>query len=416
VPRRLGALLVVALLAFPRSVSAYGVLAHEAIIDAVWASSIAPLLRARYHVDATALEKARAYAYGGAIIQDSGYYPLSSRTFGDFTHYVRSGDFIAALLRDASNANEYAFALGALAHYAADNNGHPIAINRSVPLLFPKLERQYGDRVTYEENPSAHLRTEFGFDVVQVARGAYAPKAYHDFIGFEVATPVLERAFHDTYGLELKDVFGNYGLAIGTFRWAVSQAIPSMTKVAWQDKRQQVDRTAESRAPATAFTMTRAQYEDAWGQEYKRPNVGHRILAWVIRVLPKVGPLRSLAFKPPTPETERYFVQSFNDTVERYKTLLTDVRQGSLRLANRNFDTGQPAIAGSYGLADDAYAEWVKRLADAHFDDVTPAIRANVLGYYKSLDAPIATKASAKKWRALTTELDALRTLRTSAR
>lgn len=402
------------LLSLPRTVFAYGVLAHEAIIDSVWDASIVPLLRARYRVSAADLEHARAYAYGGAIIQDSGYYPLSSRTFGDLTHYVRSGDFIAALLREASNVDEYAFALGALAHYAADNDGHPIAINRSVPLIYPKLERKFGDRVTYEDNPAAHLRTEFGFDVVQVARGAYAPKAYHDFIGFEVATPVLERAFRDTYGLELKDVFGKYDLAIGTFRWAVSQAIPSMTKVAWQQKRDQIDNTAATAPPASAFTMSRAQYEESWGTTYKRPNVGHRILGWILRVLPKIGPLRSLAFKAPTPETERYFVQSFNDTVARYKALLADVRQGSLRLSNRNFDTGELAAAGTYGLADDAYANWVKRLADDHYDGVTPAIRANVLAYYKSLDAPIATKADAKKWRVLTTELNALRTLRTN--
>lgn len=391
-------------------------LAHEAIIDAVWASSIAPLLRARYHPSPAALERARAYAYGGAIIQDSGYYPLSSRTFGDLTHYVRSGDFIEALLRDASNVNEYAFALGALAHYAADNDGHPIAINRSVPLIYPKLARKFGDRITYEDNPSAHLRTEFGFDVVQVARGAYAPKAYHDFIGFEVATPVLERAFRDTYGLDLKDVFGNYDMAIGTFRWAVSQAIPSMTKVAWQDKRGDVEAAAASAPKPQAFSMTRGQYEQAWGTSYKRPNAGHRVLAWIMRVLPKIGPLRPLAFKAPTPEAERYFVQSFNDTVTRYQALLADAGHGALRLQNRNFDTGQPALAGDYRLADDAYAEWVKRLADDHYGTVTPAIRANVLVYYKSLDAPIATKADAKKWRALTAELGALRTLRTAAR
>ena len=187
---------------------AYGVLAHEAIIDSVWESSIAPLLRARFHPSADRLVRARAFAYGGAIIQDSGYYPFSSRSFGDFTHYVRSGEFIAALIREASTVDEYAFALGALAHYAADTGGHPLAINRAVPLIYPKLAGKYGVTMTYADNPSAHIRTEFGFDVVQVARAAYAPQAYHDFIGFDVSTPVLERAFRSTYGVELTEVFG----------------------------------------------------------------------------------------------------------------------------------------------------------------------------------------------------------------
>jgi hypothetical protein len=102
---------------------------------------------------------------------------------------------VEALVRDSKDLNEYAFALGTMAHYTADNNGHRIAVNRSVPILYPKLRRKYGEVITYDENPAAHLKTEFGFDVLQVAKGHYAPDAYHDYIGFEVAQPLLERAF-----------------------------------------------------------------------------------------------------------------------------------------------------------------------------------------------------------------------------
>ena len=126
-----------------------------------------------------------------------GYYPFGSKFFSDLVHYVRSGDFVLALLKDAQTSadiNDYAFALGALAHYAADNLGHPVAINRTVPLVYPKLRAKFGPEVTYEDNPAAHLKTEFGFDVIEVARGQYANEAYHDFIGFQVAKPLLERA------------------------------------------------------------------------------------------------------------------------------------------------------------------------------------------------------------------------------
>ncbi|PYT08273.1 MAG: hypothetical protein DMF60_05120 [Acidobacteria bacterium] len=223
----------------------YSVLTHEAIIDAAWDDSIKPILLKRFPgATAEQLRVAHAHAYGGAIIQDMGYYPFGSKFYTDLVHYVRSGDFIEALLGEARDIDEYAFALGALSHYAADNTGHPVAVNPTVPILFPKLQAKYGNRVTYVEDPAAHLKTEFGFDVVQLARGRYASEDYHDFIGFKVARPLLERAFKKTYGIEMKDIFINLDLALGTFRRAVSTVIPQMTKVAWETKRDQIEKAS----------------------------------------------------------------------------------------------------------------------------------------------------------------------------
>src|ERR1700728_4245927 len=190
---------------------AYSVLTHEAIVDAAWDDAIRPALLKRFPNATTEdLKNAHAFAYGGCAIQDMGYYPFGSKFFSDLVHYVRTGDFIEALLRDSNNINDYAFALGALAHYAADNNGHRIAVNRAVPLLYPKLRRKYGDVVTYDENPAAHLKTEFGFDVLQVAKGRYASDAYRDRIGFLVPKDLLARAFEETYSLDLDSVLSNY--------------------------------------------------------------------------------------------------------------------------------------------------------------------------------------------------------------
>src|SRR3954469_7268452 len=101
----------------------YSVLTHEAIVDALWDTSIQKMLVARFPMATSdELEQAHAYVYGGCILQDMGYYPFRSRFFSDLTHYVRSGDFVIALVRESQDLNEYAFALGALAHYAADNN------------------------------------------------------------------------------------------------------------------------------------------------------------------------------------------------------------------------------------------------------------------------------------------------------
>lgn len=394
-----------ALLALPAS--AYSVLTHETIIDAAWVQSIQPLLEARFHPSPEELKRAHAYAYGGCIIQDAGYYPFGSKFFSDMAHYVRSGKFVLALLDSASNTDEYAFALGALAHYFADTHGHPLAVNPSVALLYPKLRRRYGAVMLYEQNPAAHMRTEFGFDVVQVAAGHYAPEAYRDFIGFEVAKPVLERAFVSVYGLELKDVFGSVDLALGTYRWAVSSIIPLTTKVAWEMKRDAITAAYPGiTREKFLYNISRTDYERAWGREYRRPGIGARILAGVFRVLPKVGIFKPLAFRPPTPEAERLFMLSFNDTLAAYKRALSLLPQG-LTLVNLDLDTGQGTHPGEYELADRTYAQWLERLAAHHFKTVTPAIRADILRFYTSAGAAAARRHS-KRWQRALADLKAL--------
>src|SRR5437016_13975274 len=137
-------------IAAPRETRAYSVLAHEANIDALWEPAIRPLLQRRFpHATCEELQTARAYAYGGSVVQDLGYYPFGSHFFSNLLHYVRTGDFVNALISDARDVNEYAFALGALGHYAADNSGHPMAVNRAVPLMYPKLKAQFGNNVHY---------------------------------------------------------------------------------------------------------------------------------------------------------------------------------------------------------------------------------------------------------------------------
>jgi hypothetical protein len=400
---------VACVFAAPVSVAAYSALAHEAIIDAAWDGSIEPALRARFHATADELKRARAFAYGGSLIQDIGYYPFSSRFFGDLTHYVRGGDFVEAMLRESTDVTEYAFALGALAHYAADTRGHPLAVNRAVPVLYPKLRERFGDVVTYEQNPSAHLKTEFGFDVVQVARGKYASGAYHDFIGFEVSKPVMARAFRSTYGLELNDVFESIDLSIGTFRWTVNTTIPGMTKVAWDLKENEIEAlTPGATRESFTFAQTRAAYEQKWGTEYKRPALRHKIVAFLLRIVPRFGPFKPLAFKPPTAETERWFLDSFERSVEYYRTLVGAAARSQLSIANRNFDTGATVKPGEYSLVDKTYAELVERLArnDQGTASIPQALLTQIGGFYADPSAPIETKKHKKDWVKLTRALE----------
>src|ERR1700752_4687291 len=185
---------------------AYSVLTHEEIVDLLWSDEIQPLILKRFPgLSADQLKEAHAYAYGGAVIQDLGYYPFGSREFSDLVHYVRSGDFVRELLIESQNADEYAFALGALSHYASDMVGHPI-VNQAVAIQYPKLRAKFGSSVRYSEDKTAHLKKEFGFDTVQVAKNRYASHQYHDFIGFQVSKPLLERVFPLVYGLKFDDV------------------------------------------------------------------------------------------------------------------------------------------------------------------------------------------------------------------
>ena len=413
---RLAGLMLV-LLASTHVSLGYSVLTHEAIIDSSWDDSIKRILVKRFpRANAEQLREAHAYAYGGAIIQDMGYYPFGSKLFTDLVHYVRSGDFIEALLDESQDINEYAFALGALAHYAADNNGHPIAVNRAVPVAYPKLRVKYGDKVTYVEDPTAHIKTEFGFDVLQVAKGRYATEAYHDFIGFKVSKPVLKRAFKRTYGIEITDLFASLDLAIGTYRRAVSTVIPELTKVAWETKKDEIEKVSPGiTRDKFVYRISRAEYQKQWGKEYDKPGVTAKTLALFVRVLPKVGPLAPLSFKPPTAETERMFLESLGATLSGYHALLAKAQTGRIDLQNKDFDTGELTRPGEYELADETYAKLLNKLADRKFDGVTPELRKNILSFYGDLNAPIKTKQDKKDWRKTLASLEQLKAAPTQA-
>jgi hypothetical protein len=396
---------------WPASTSAYAVLAHEAIIDTAWNTNIRPLLLARFpNATPEQLKEAHGYAYGGAIIQDMGYYPHGSHFFSDLTHYVRSGDFILALLRDAKDLDGYAFALGALSHYAADNDGHFIGVNRAVPILYPRLGRKYGDTITYEQNPLAHVKTEFGFDVLQVAQGRYAPDSYHDFIGFEVSAPLLNQAFQETYGLDLKSVLSDEDKVLESYRHDVSQLLPKATRIAWSLKKDDIMKDQPGITKNKfLYNLSRASYQKNWGNKYQPPTFGERFLAFLTKIIPKIGPLKVLELRTPTPETERMFEASFNAALDRYRKLLAQAGSGHPDLPNDNFDTGTATGPGMYRLDDETQAELLGALAKQNFTGASPELRATLLEFYSHPDAAYATKQNRKAWAAVQAELEQLK-------
>ena len=345
---------------------AYSVLAHQAIIDAAWDDAIVPLLRQRYPgVTAGEATAARAFAYGGSVIQDLGYFPLGSRRFTNLVHYVRSGDFVEALIRESRTPEELAFAIGGLAHYACDNSGHPLATNLVVPLMYPKVRAKVGERALYADSPARHIMVEFAFDVLQVAGGGYAAQAYRDRIGFEVAKPLLERAFRATYGLELKDLFGDEDLAIGTYRHAIGTVIPEMTRLAWEDEQDEIRaRTPNVVRENFVFTLTRDQYDAEYGTEYRKPSLLTRTLFYIMKIIPKLGPFRPLAFEPLTPEAAGLFVQSFETSRERFRGWVLALRKGPVSLENSDLDTGQPPNPNENPLVAETNEDLAKLLKE----------------------------------------------------
>ncbi len=366
---------------------AYSVLTHQATVDSAWKDCLLPALLRRYP-GATADEQreARGFAYGGAIIQDMGYYPLGAHFFTNLTHYVRTGTFVRNLLDEAQNREEFAFALGALAHYTGDNHGHSAGTNRAMASIYPELAKKFGPVITYEEAPIEHTQVEFSFDVVQVAAGRYKSEAYHDFIGFRVAKAVLERAFRRTYGLELGQVFVNVDLAISSYRFAVSQLIPQLTRAAWHYQRRNISRLSKrARKRDAMYKYSAREFRKEFGDKYERPGFFARRLSGIFRVLPKLGPLQPFAFKVPTPEAEKLFRASFSQTRARYCDLLTEqTRPAAPPLPNTGFDTGKPTAPGEYALTDETYTELLLKLEKRDYETLAPGLRADLLRFFSS--------------------------------
>jgi hypothetical protein len=390
--------------------SAYSVLTHEEIVDLLWTAEIQPLVLMRFPgLTDDQLKEAHAFAYGGAVIQDLGYYPFGSWEFSDLVHYVRSGDFVRELLRESQDVDEYAFALGALSHYAADIAGHP-AVNQSVAIEYPKLRAKYGKSVSYAEDRTAHLKTEFGFDTVQVAKNRYASQQYHDFIGFQVSKPLLERVFPVVYGVELKDVLTHEDLAVGSYRFAVSRLIPHMTEVALQTHKKDLMReTPDFARQKFLYRLSRSDYEKQWGKDYVKPGVGTRILSMLFRYVPRIGPFKGLAFNNPTPQTEDLYFKSINTTVDQYRTFLEEVRNDNLILPNCDLDTGQATRPAEYSLTDDAYEKLLTQLSARKFDLTSPDLRENILQFYSDPSAAIETKKDPARWQSVLMSLDQLK-------
>ncbi len=398
----------------PQPSEAYSFLTHDDMVDVAWVGSIRPLLLARFPTATEAqLRAARSYVYGGATIQDMGYYPFGNQFFSNLTHYVRSGEFVNNLFRDAATVNEYAFAIGALSHYVGDNDGHRYATNPSTAIEFPSLRKKYGPIVTYDQSPHGHVRTEFAYDVEQLTQEQFAPAGYMKLVGFNVPRHLLERAFFQTYGLQLRNVLGRPRPAIQSYRSAVRAWLPKFAQAEVLIHTNDFPREDDTPAFHKFITrQARAAADDRWNRFSRKPGFEVHVIAIVIRILPKIGPISNLAIRGPNTETNRWYIESMNRSTDDYERLLGELTKDprkTLELPDRDLDTGNLITPGSYPLTDKTYAQLLGRLTAQPNRAVPAGLRENILAFYSDPNAPITTKKNSAAWKRVQAELPVLR-------
>ncbi|MGB6690270.1 MAG: zinc dependent phospholipase C family protein [Terracidiphilus sp.] len=433
-----------------RRADAYSLLTHEKLIDLTWQSAIVPLLLSRYpSLTPAELDQARAYAYGGCVIQDIGYYPFGDRSFSNLTHYVRSGDFVVNLFRNATNANELAFAVGALSHYIGDSNGHPLATNIAVPVEFPSLAHKYGPVVSYAEGKRQHVQTEFAFDINEIAHHRMAPIHYLRHIGLGVSVRQLALAYYRTYGLT--EDFSQHRrrrFNVGGYRFAVRGFIPRIAYAITL-----LHRKVEPADPNTPEVVelrkevAAVAAQNNWDFYRRKAGIGTYMLAGFLFILPKIGPLSLVAVKGPNAKTEAEYVHSVTVSDAALRHMLARFTPPSTKpatgadppplhalpvdrlagpservrasdpchpLPNRDLDTGQVVKPGGYLLTDSTYADLLHRLTRQPDRPIPPGIKEDILAFYSNPNLPITTKKDAKKWAQVQADLKTLKNMPTS--
>jgi hypothetical protein len=418
-PRALPALLTALLFASSPRAGAYGVLTHQALIDLSWKSTIEPILLNRFPaLTPEQLKKAHAYAYGGCAIQDLGYYPFGNEFFSDLTHYVRSGDFVRSLFRHAGNANELAFAIGALAHYIGDSIGHSVATNPSVAIEFPKLRAKYGPSVSFAENRNAHSQVELAFDVNQVTKGHMPPSRYLRSIGLDVPRRQIAEAFYETYGFEVREVVGLYRPALRTYRFGARSFLPTFIYAeAVLHRRRFPPDTPGAEVDLHDRYVAQAARESGWDRYRKKPGIGIHLLAGVIVILPKIGRLKMLDIKGPNADTGKRYIESVNRSLAAMARILAQSGRTlpAAQVPDRDLDTGERVVPGGYPLTDKTYAKLLARVTKDPSRPIPAGLKQDILRYYADPNAPISTKRNPKHWGKVQAQLQLLTNVPTHA-
>lgn len=404
------------LLMSPSSLFPYSFLTHEEILDLAWADSIQPLLLKHFpKLTPAQLREAHAYAYGGCVIQDLGYYPFGKPILSNLFHYVRTGDFIIALFRESRDANDIAFSIGALSHYLGDTIGHPEAINLAVAKSFPELAQKYGPNVNYAEGPHQHIRAEFAFDINAITKHRIAPERYLNRIGFAIPIPLLSRAFYDTYGLDLAKILGRSNPKLLGYRYSARTLLPRVAYAETLLNRKHMPPDIPSPAldqlNRQIATLAAANH---WAADRRTAGIGTHILAGLIFIIPKVGPLSDLSLRGPTPSAEQDYVNSLVSTVNAFRQILTRAA-ASGALPNLDLDTGARVYPGTYSLEDYTYADLLHRVTRDPESPIPFGIKRDLAAYFADPAKAKYIQRDPKRLAQVQADLAILQTISTKA-
>lgn len=398
------------LLSIPSTGEAFSVLAHQGIVDQAWDGTLVPAVRKRFPgATQQDLQDAHGYARGGSHLPDLGYFPLGSHLFTDLLHYVRTGDFYERAVKEAKTPQEYAFALGMLAHYEADTVGHPEGTNLAVPIIYPKLAEQYGDSAAYADSPSAHLETEFRFDILQIAHRHEVPMLFDHSVEFKVPRDLLERVFQETYGLKLDDLFENYDIAVNTYRWGFRTLIDEATGIAWELYREDIESLEPGLKRGDFISdMSRTDFVKQFGSAFLEPGYFARFVGFLGNLVPNIGPFKNLPYKPLPDRVKQIYFHAYRDASSQYLKQLSLVQGGSVLLPNLILDTGEPDRAGRYMPSDKAYAELLDRHAQSHYAQMPKELAADMLAHFRDRDAAMSFEDNKTERAKILAEVNAL--------
>jgi len=192
------------------------------------------------------IEQAQAYAYGGAIIQDSWLLPIRQPLFKR-PHAFTSAAAISskALLARRQGCPRVRFSPSVRSRITLRTTTViASAPTEPFPICYRPPEEIRRQRFVLRTTGWRHVKTDLVSTSTKSAE-RYAPDSYHDFIGFEVSRPVFEQAFRETYALservlcERKTKFSSYRHDVssiqshaspGTSRKTIKDDIQNATK------------------------------------------------------------------------------------------------------------------------------------------------------------------------------------------
>ena len=393
---RLAAFLIASslLLIVPADGRAFSVTAHQGVVDQAWGLTLVPLIRQRFpNATDRELTEAHAYARGGSI---SPILVLSAReSFVFRPAALRSHRrFRQPSVNWGQLSGRICVRLGMLGHYEAPAGIRKRPIFRC-PSSIPSSSRNTATPSPMRTHPRAPTNS------IRCAAGRSSQRntdLFEHSIDFKVPRDALERAFAETYGLQLNDLFDNYDIAIYTYRWGFRTIINEGTGIAWALYRKDIE-SNEPGVTSKEFVreISRGDFERQFGKAFLEPGYLPRFVGFLGTLVPDVGPLKRLPFKPLPDSVQKLYFRAYRHASERYVHEVAAICANKAWLENINLDTGRADKSGEYAPADEAWVDLLELHDKSHFANVRDDLASDFRAHFRDRNASLAFEDSESK-------------------